>query len=73
MKAGPAAADPKAYAVGIDGWRRERVEALRTAVLCVEGLEEVIKWGHLVRRRSWRPPTRPFSSTPSSENPRQPR
>jgi hypothetical protein len=33
---------------GVDGWRRERVEALRAAVRAVDGLDEVIKWGHLV-------------------------
>lgn len=45
---GPAAATPDAYVAGLDGWRRERVEALRAAVRTVDGLDEVIKWGHLV-------------------------
>ncbi len=48
MKMGPAAANPHAYVAGLDGWRRERVEALRAAVRAVAGLDEAIKWGHLV-------------------------
>ena len=32
----------------LDGWRRECVESLRSAVLSASPLEEVIKWGHLV-------------------------
>ena len=48
MERGPTAADPDAYVAGLDGWRRDRVEALRAAVLAVDDLTEVIKWGHLV-------------------------
>ncbi|HYC98417.1 DUF1801 domain-containing protein [Brevundimonas sp.] len=48
MQTGPAAANPDAYVAGLDGWRRDRVEALRAAVRAVGGLTEVIKWGHLV-------------------------
>lgn len=48
MQKGPAAANPDAYVAGLDGWRRERVEALRAAVRAVSGPDEVIKWGHLV-------------------------
>ena len=48
MRMGPAAATPDAWVAGLDGWRRDRVEALRAAVRTVEGLTEVIKWGHLV-------------------------
>ena len=48
MEQGLAAATPDAYVAGLDGWRRERVEALRAGVRSVDGLEEVIKWGHLV-------------------------
>ena len=48
MEKGPAAANPDAYVAGLDGWRRERVEALRAAVRTVDGLTELIKWGHLV-------------------------
>jgi hypothetical protein len=39
---------PDAYVTGLDGWRRETVEALRAAALSVPVLEEKIKWGHLV-------------------------
>ena len=42
------AENPDAYVAGLDGWRRETVEGLRAAVRAVPGLEEVIKWGHLV-------------------------
>lgn len=48
MEKGPAAANPDAYVAGLDGWRRERVGALRAAVRAVGGLTELIKWGHLV-------------------------
>jgi hypothetical protein len=48
LEKGPAAANPDAYVAGLDGWRRERVEALRAAVRVVDGPSEVIKWGHLV-------------------------
>jgi hypothetical protein len=48
MRMGPAAATPDAYVAGLDGWRRDRVEALRAAVRAVGGTDEVIKWGHLV-------------------------
>jgi hypothetical protein len=42
------AANPEAYVAGIDGWRRECVDGLRAAVRATRGLDEVIKWGHLV-------------------------
>ena len=48
MEKGPAATSPDAYVADHDGWRRDRVEALRAAVHAVDSLEEVIKWGHLV-------------------------
>ena len=48
MEKVPAATTPDAYVAGLDGWRRDRVEALRSAVRAVDGLDEVIKWGHLV-------------------------
>lgn len=48
MDKGPAAAGPDAYVAGLDGWRRALVESLRAAVLSVGGMDEVIKWGHLV-------------------------
>ena len=48
MQSGPAAASPDAYVAGLDGWRRALVETLRAAVLSVGGMDEAIKWGHLV-------------------------
>src|SRR5215813_2176565 len=42
------AADPDSYVAALDGWRRDRVVALRKAVRAAAKLEEVIKWGHLV-------------------------
>ena len=48
MKKSAAAADPEAYVAGLDGWQRECVECLRSAVLAAADLEEVIKWRHLV-------------------------
>jgi len=48
MGKGAAAANPEAGVAGLDGWQRERVEALRAAVRTVDGLTETIKWGHLV-------------------------
>lgn len=48
MLKGPVAANPDAYATGLEGWTRAPVAALREAVRSVEGLTEVIKWGHLV-------------------------
>lgn len=40
--------DPDAYVAGLDGWRLDLVAHLRAAVRSVGGLEEVIKYGHLV-------------------------
>ena len=48
MKAGPVAANPDAWVAGLDGWTQAPVAALREAVRSVDGLTEVIKWGHLV-------------------------
>lgn len=48
MKRSPPAANPAAYVAALAGWRRARVEELRTAVLESEPLQEVVKWGHLV-------------------------
>ena len=45
---GPPAASPDAYVAALSGWQRERVETLRAAGRRVLGVEEVIKWGHLV-------------------------
>lgn len=48
MRKGPVAATPDAYVTGLAGWTQAPVAALREAVRSVEGLTEVIKWGHLV-------------------------
>ena len=48
MKKVTPAASPDAYVVALFGWRRECVESLRATVRAVSGLEEVVKWGHLV-------------------------
>ncbi|MEW6304023.1 MAG: DUF1801 domain-containing protein [Verrucomicrobiota bacterium] len=44
----PAVSSPDDYAAAFDGWRRKFVEELRSIVRSVGGLEEAIKWGHLV-------------------------
>ena len=48
MKKVTPAENPDAYVETLDGWRRELVEALRTAVRESSAFEERIKWGHLV-------------------------
>jgi hypothetical protein len=48
MRRTPPAADPDAYVRALDGWRRACVESLRAAVRRAAGLDETIKWGHLV-------------------------
>jgi hypothetical protein len=42
------AESPEAYVAAQGGWRREIAKALRATVLAVGGLDERIKWGHLV-------------------------
>jgi len=42
------AANPDAYVAGLSGWQKACVTTLRKAVRSVDGLEETIKWGHLV-------------------------
>jgi len=43
------AANPEAYVAALSGWQRDFVEALRAAVKeAAPGLEERIKWTHLV-------------------------
>jgi hypothetical protein len=42
------AESPEAYVGALAGWRREIVDALRAAVVSAGGLDERIKWGHLV-------------------------
>lgn len=48
MKQGVAAADPEAYLASLSGWQRDRVHALRASVRATAGLQESVKWGHLV-------------------------
>jgi len=48
MKKSAPAANPEAYVAALTGWRRRRVQALRSAVLETSVLSEVIKWGNLV-------------------------
>jgi hypothetical protein len=48
MKKTTPASSPGAYVAAISGWQRVTVEKLRSAVLATAGLDEVIKWGHLV-------------------------
>jgi hypothetical protein len=49
MKKVVAVANPDAYVAALSGWQRDFVEALRAAVLeAAPGLEERIKWTHLV-------------------------
>lgn len=45
---GPRFDTPDEYVGALTGWRRECVDGLRKAVRSTPGLEEVIKWGHLV-------------------------
>jgi hypothetical protein len=42
------AANPAAYLAGIDGWRLKLATSLRRAVKKTAGLDEQLKWGHLV-------------------------
>ena len=42
------AQSPDAYVALQQGWVRECVEHLRASVRSVKGLEETLKWGHLV-------------------------
>ena len=48
MKKSIPAASPDAYVTALAGWQRATVEALRKNVLSCGGVDEVIKWGHLV-------------------------
>src|SRR5512145_2666110 len=48
MKKSTPAADPDEYVASLSGWRRACVEALRANVRAADGLEEAVKWGHLV-------------------------
>ncbi|MGM9481751.1 DUF1801 domain-containing protein [Roseateles sp. NT4] len=43
------ATDPDGYVAALGGWQQSRVVALRAAVLeAAPGLDERLKWGHLV-------------------------
>jgi len=48
MKKSVPAENPDAYVAALTGWRRRRVQALRSAVAKAASLQEVIKWGNLV-------------------------
>lgn len=48
MKKVAPAASPDAYVAALRGWRRTLVELLRDAARTVRGLDEVVKWGHIV-------------------------
>ena len=48
MRKSVPAADPDAYVRALTGWRRSCVEMLRRAVRKAAGLDETVKWGHLV-------------------------
>jgi hypothetical protein len=48
MRKSVPSADPDAYVRALAGWRRTCVEMLRGCVRKTAGLEEIVKWGHLV-------------------------
>ena len=48
MKKTLAASSPDEYVAALSGWRRKSVEQLRATVRRAAGVDEVIKWGHLV-------------------------
>jgi hypothetical protein len=48
MKNAIVAATPAGYVAALSGWQRACVAALRAVVLERAGLEERLKWGHLV-------------------------
>jgi len=48
MKKSVPAPNPDAYVAALSGWQRATVENLRAAALSCTGLDEVVKWGHLV-------------------------
>ncbi len=48
MRKSAPAANPDAYVAALRGWQRDVVTSLRGAVLKARGLDEVVKWGHLV-------------------------
>ena len=48
MRKSVPAPNPDAYVRALDGWRRDCVDILRSAVRKAADFDEVIKWGHLV-------------------------
>jgi len=48
MKKSVPAENPDAYVAALTGWRRRRVQSLRSAVVKAASLQEIIKWGNLV-------------------------
>ena len=42
------ASSPDEYVAGLSGWQRALVEKLRETVTAADGVEEAVKWGHLV-------------------------
>lgn len=48
MKKTVPAADPDAYVAALDGWRLDLVTRLRAIARAPKGVEERIRWGHLV-------------------------
>jgi len=48
MQKSTPAANPDEYVGSLSGWRRACVENLRANVRAARGLDEEVKWGHLV-------------------------
>ena len=48
MKKSVPVPNPDAYVAALPGWQRATVEHLRAVALSCTGLDEVVKWGHLV-------------------------
>jgi hypothetical protein len=48
MQKSTPAANPDEYVASLSGWRRACVEELRANVRVARGLDEDVKWGHLV-------------------------
>ena len=48
MQKSTPAANPDEYVAGLSGWQRACVEDLRANVRAARGLDEAVKWGHLV-------------------------
>ena len=48
MQKSTPAANPDEYVAGLSGWHRACVEHLRANVRAARGLDEAVKWGHLV-------------------------